>query len=619
MNTRENIKKKVIILGIDGMDPIIAEQLMQEGVLPNFSYLRKIGAYSHLVTTNPPVSAVAWTSFATGLNPGSHGIFDFIMRNPQSYLLDLGLNEISNIQGKVNIKKRRKGEAFWGILSKNKVPSFIFFCPNTFPPDVIFGKMLSGMGVPDITGTMGRFLFYTTKKLSQEDKESRGKIIFLESANNILETKIYGPRVTLGNSITEATIPLMIIPAAKEKKVSFQLQGNNFHLEEGKWSSWQQVCFNVSQFKKVHGVVRFYLKSVNPELELYASPINFDPQKPLFPISYPRTYSAKLAKRIGLYYTQGMPYDTWALTEDRLDEKAFLEMVDEILSENEKILYDELRDFKSGVFFFYLETLDVIQHMFWRYSDTRHPLYEKNPFYQDTIAKYYQEIDRIIGEILKNLDKKTTLIILSDHGFTSFRKAAHLNRWLLENEFLSLKRGRREGREFFEDIDWSKTKAYAAGFGGIYLNIVGREGYGTVSQPAISELKQAIAEGLKGLIDPQTGEPVVKNVYFQEEIFKGPRANEAPDLWVGFNAGYRASWQTALGGVPGSLLDDNKKKWSGDHLVDYAIVPGVVFINKKAELSEPSIIDIAPTILDLFDIVQPNQMQGKVLFKDKNK
>lgn len=611
--------KKVIVLGIDAMDPKITEQLMLEGRLPNLSYLKIVGAYSHLKTTIPAESVVAWTSFATGLNPGSHGIFDFIMRDPQNYLPYLSLNEVSTTEGKIRIRIRRKGLTFWDILSKNRVPSYIFFCPNTFPPDAFLGKMLCGMGVPDISGTMGKFSFYTTKALAEEDKDSRGKIIYVESKNNIIKTRIYGPKVFSGSSISESTIPLRVILAPDGKSISIEFQRNHLILKKDNWSNWQKIAFKIGIFRKAFGILRFYLKSIKPALELYVSPINFDPQRPLFPISYPYNYSKKLAEKIGLYYTQGMPEDTWVLTENRLDEKAFLEQVDEVINERRMVLDEELKEFKTGLFFFYFDTLDIVQHMFWRYLDQQHPLYEKDSLYNNTIFRYYEKIDQIIGKILKSIDKDTTLIVISDHGFNSFRRAVHLNRWLLENGYLFLKERVNESKEFFEYVDWSKTKAYALGFGGLYLNRIGREYYGIVDESEIEDLKQAIIKGLKQFHDPKTNQQVVSNIYLQEEIFQGPYAKDAPDLFVGFNAGYRASWQTALGGVPVLIIEDNKRKWSGDHLIDPILVPGVIFVNKKIDLQNPSIIDIAPTILYLFSITNPKEMPGKVLFKDEYK
>ncbi|MCM8774400.1 MAG: alkaline phosphatase family protein [Candidatus Omnitrophica bacterium] len=605
---RQKDRKKVIILGIDAMDPELTEKLMGEGRLPNFSVLKTKGSYAPLSTTIPSESVVAWTSFATGLNPGAHGIFDFIMRNPQDYSLYLSLTD-SNAQGKSRFKLRKKGKDFWNILSEYKIPSFIYFCPNTFPPSPVFGRVFSGMGVPDITGTIGKFSFYTTKGLSAEDKNSRGRVIQVRPDNNIILTELYGPKVYSGNSQVEIKIPLEITLNPKEGKISIHFQKNHLSLKEKTWSSWYEVVFKIGTFKKVYGIVRFYLKNVKPEFELYVSPINFNPKKPPFAISYPYNYSKKLAKEIGLYHTQGMPHDTWALTEDRLDEEAFLEQVDTILNEKKEILKYELRQFKSGLLFFYFDTLDIIQHMFWRYIDHRHPIYDPDSSYRDTIFRYYEKIDGIIGEISNYLDEDTILIVLSDHGFSPFRRVVHLNRWLFENGYLFLKEGVGESKEFFEDVDWSKTKAYALGFGGIYLNRIDREYYGIVDELEVKSLKQKIIMGLRELRDPETGEKVVNNIYDTEKIYRGPYLKDAPDLFVGFNIGFRASWQTALGGMPAMLVEDNKRKWSGDHLIDPTLVAGVIFSNKKIELKSISILDIAPTVLSLFGINKPDQMQ----------
>ncbi|MBU2222112.1 MAG: alkaline phosphatase family protein [Candidatus Omnitrophota bacterium] len=610
-------KNKVIILGIDAMDAGITEKLMDQGRLPNFAALRDQGAYSRLATPMPTETVVSWASFATGLNPGGHGIFDFIMRNPTDYSLYLSLNEIYYLNGEVKIKLRRKGDAFWNILSKNKIPNCIYFCPNTFPPEKILGNMLSGMGVPDISGTMGKFAFYTTRDLSKEDRDSRGRVINIRAVKDEILTEIYGPKVISGKVAKESSVPLKIKLNPAKNGILLEFQGKRILLKPGKWSGWQGISFNIGVFKKAKGILRLYLKSISPEFELYVSPVNFDPRDPLFPISYPRDYSRKLAENIGLYYTQGMPYDTWALTEGRLDEGTFLELTDEIFMENERILKEALNKFNSGVLFYYFETVDIIQHMFWRYLDSRHPLYEDNPTYKDTVFKYYQKLDSILGEILKSVDNDTILIVLSDHGFGSFRRSVNLNQWLMENGYLKLKDNRKEGQEFFEGVDWPKTKAYALGFGGVYINRIGREGQGIVGIKETDDLKREIAAALNDLIDTRTNEKVINSVYFQEDIFKGPYLKESPDLFVGFKNGFRASWQTALGAVPGTLFEDNKRKWSGDHLIDAKLVPGVIFLNKKIELENPSIIDIAPTLLDLFDIAKPADMEGRSLFRRK--
>jgi len=607
-------KKKVIVLGIDAMDPQITERLMQEGKLPNLTYLKTNGSYSRLITTIPSETVVVWTSFSTGLNPGAHGIFDFVMRDPKTYMPYLSLNDISTQNGKVKIQIRKKGKDIWHILSQNKIPSFIYFAPNTFPVEPVRGRLIAGMGVPDITGTMGKYTFYTTQPLVQEDTDTRGKIIRVKPENNIVLTRLYGPRFLSNNLEKESTVPLKISLKPKEASAYLEFQQNKIVLKKDNWSPWYKIQFKLGLFRNIRGIVRFYLKSVSPDFELYVTPINFDPENPPFSISYPADYSKQLTQKVGFYYTQGMPHDTWALTENRLNEKTFLELADEIFQERQTILKEGLSNFKAGLFFFYMDTLDSIQHMFWRYQDKEHPLYEQNSPYRETIFEYYQKIDHLVGDLLKNLDKDTTLIVLSDHGFNSFRRSVHLNRWLLENGYLALRKGSQESREFFEDIDWSKTKAYALGFGGIYLNRLGREHYGIVKESEAPILRNAIIKGLKQFKDPKNGKDVIKDIYISDEIYNGECVKDAPDLYVGFNEGYRASWQTALGGVPKSLIEDNKKKWSGDHLIDYTLVPGVIFINKKVALRNPEIIDIAPTILGLFGIDKTKQMQGEKLF-----
>ena len=396
--------------------------------------MAKNGSFSSLAATNPSESVVAWSSFATGLNPANHGIYDFVMRKPKDYSLYLSLNEITNLGRKPVTKLYRKGKTLWSILSEKNIKSYFYFCPDTFPADSLKGRMLSGMGTPDILGNMGSFTFYTSKPLSNDDANSRGKINQVKTYQNIINTSLFGPKFLKNNFAEALKIPLKITLSTKEQKALLSFQGQNISLKTGQWSRWHKVYFTIGPLKKLHGIIKFYLKSISPDFELYASPINFDPLDPPFAISYPKNYSKKLASKIGLYYTQGMPHDTWALSESRIDEKTFLEHADEILNEREKILKEELKNFKAGLFFFYFDTLDAIQHMFWRYNDPQHPLYEKNSPYSDVIVNYYRKIDTLIGEILKNIDERTLFLVISDHGFSDFRESVHLNRWLRKTD-----------------------------------------------------------------------------------------------------------------------------------------------------------------------------------------
>lgn len=587
-----NFDKRIIIVGLDGLSPDIIERMMSEGKLPHFARLKEKGSYRRLATTNPSQSPVAWSGFATGLNPGKHGLFDFIKRDPKNYMPEIAQTNIENFQA----KPIRSVKSFWHYTSDKNIPTVIIACPATFPPDKISGRMLSGMGVPDILGTQGTFTFYTTEPLVQ-DKDIGGKV-FRISKKPFMHLALIGPRQTNNQN---TAIPFTV--RLNEDTIEISVQNQNFELKEKQWSNWVSVEFNAGLFKKIKGICKLYLAELSPEFKLYISPINFDPRAPLFPIAYPPGYSKELSEKIGLYFTQGMPMDTWAVNEKRLMEKPFLQIVDTIADEKQAMLDYELARLRTGVLFCYFEDPDIIQHMFWRYRDPHHPLYETNApqEYKEMINIMYQKMDSRVGKILEQLKENDILIILSDHGFDTFRRAAHVNSWLRENGFLTLKEAnRKSGRELFEDVDWSRTKAYSVGFGGIYINQIGRESQGTVKPGKETEdLKKEIVAKIKLWQDGKYKTPVINTVYAKEEIFWGPYTKEAPDLFLGFSIGYRSSWQTAIGGCPELLIEDNVKKWSGDHLFDPKLIPGVLFTNFEVNTAQPSIYDIAPTILNL--------------------
>ncbi|MCK4353163.1 alkaline phosphatase family protein [candidate division WOR-3 bacterium] len=594
---------KVIILGMDGLEPSLIKKFMDEGRLPNFSMLKENGSYRHLKTICPPQSPVVWTSIFTGLTPGHHGIFDFVVRDPKDYSLDLALTKITP----KGITLTRKGTPFWMYTSKKKIPTVMLHVPVTFPPDKVYGKMLSGMGVTDIRGTEGIYSFYTTSTIAE--KEPRGKIFYLPNIE-IVETVLPGP-IDMATK-REITIPLKITKRDSNTLIEFQNQ--QIELKEKEWSPWCKVIFSISPLKKVCGICRFYLKEISPDFKLYCSPINFDPERPPFPISYPKGYSKELVKELGLYYTQGEPYDTKALSDGVISEQVFLEHANFILKENENLLFKELNQFDRGILFFYFEHPDIIQHMFWRFIDPDRNEPDKD-LYKDVIPECYEKMDEILGKVMMMLDENTTLMVLSDHGFAPFRRTVNINTWLLKNGFLYLKDNKKVGQEFFEDIDWKRTEAYSFGFGGIYINIKGREGEGIVDASDVLECKSLLLQGLENLADPKNGMKVVNKVYTKEEVFQGPYSNNAPDLYVGFNRGYRISWKCALGGVEENIVEDNKSKWSGDHIIDPELVPGILFMNKKTEVEKPCMLDIAPTILKIMGIQVPEDMTGKPLLE----
>jgi len=620
---------KVIVLGIDGLDPKIIEKLMDEGELPNFSKLRETGSYNHLATVNPSQSPVVWSSIATGSNPGYHNIFDFIIRNPKNYLPELSLTKMNprNITGshKSMFLQPRQGKAFWHLTSENGVPTTVIRWPVTFPAEKISGNMLSGLGVPDIKGNLGRYAFYTTKEISGQKK---GEIVKVKFNSNKAETQITGPTVAKIGRSKESEIPITISIEA-EAKIVIRIEDRDYEIQEGGWSDWIHLEFDLGMRRKAAGICRFYLNKLDPpptpsqegrqpDFELYMTPIQISPQSPVFPLSHPDEYAEKLAERIGTYHTLGYPEDTNALGDDILTPDVFIENCDAVMQEREKMLWSEIQNFKDGVFAFVFDTTDRIQHMFWNTRDPQHPTYDETyaKQYYHVIEDYYRRMDGVLGNILEYIDEKTALIVLSDHGFSDFRRVVHLNSWLVENGLMTLKHAPsdEEGDPLFQNVDWDKTKAYALGFSSIYLNLSGREGKGTIRKGReANKIKRQIAQELEILKDPKTGDSVVQKVYDGEKLYKGPYTDEAPDLVVGFRPGYRFSWQTAIGGAPESILDDNLKKWSGDHLVDPQNVKGILFTNSKMQNPNPTALDIAPTVLKCFGISQPKEMEGKAL------
>jgi len=614
MNKRQSkFDKKVVILGFDGLSPDILEPLMRDNLLPNFSRLQKTGSYRHLSTTNPSQSPVAWAGLATGKNPAENGIFDFIARDPKDYSLHL---TISNVQlGRP--KKVIKSKCFWQYASQIQVPTILINYPLTFPPEKISGRMLSGMGVTDVLGTEGTFSFYTTEEVNNE-KDIGGNVFHINKSP-FMTLDLIGPRVfSFKGNPENVKISFQVFLQEDKESAFIKLPNESFELKEGCWSQWKELTFRLGIFRKMKGIFKFYLVETRPEFKLYISPINFDPRAPFFPISYPEVYSRQLAENIGLYYTQGMPLDTWPVNEKRIPETALLEQAEEVMLTKTAMLYSELKRFKKGILFCYFGFTDTIQHMFWRYTDRGHPLYEEDAAnrYREVIKTWYIKMDNVLGKVMSNLNQGDTLIVLSDHGFNTFRRAVHLNSWLKKHGYLTLKSEVQAGCGLMKDIDWSKTKAYAVGFGAIYLNQKGRERDGIVAPGAETEdLKEEIAQKLMAWHDEKDNAPLINHIYKQQDLFHGKYKKDTPDLYVGFNIGYRASWQTALGDVPEELVEDNLKKWSGDHLFDPVLIPGVILSNKQINKENPSIYDLTPTILKI--IGYPEHRLRKCGFEGK--
>ncbi len=613
--------KKVIVIGLDGFEPKVAASLLEKGELPSLARLKSEGGFSRIKTTYPAQTPVAWSSFATSTNPGGHGIFDFIRRDPKTYLPDLSMNRYEQRNAFLPPKavNLRRGVPFWDLLSAAGLSSSIVRFPCTYPPDNIRGRMLSGMGVPDLRGGLGTSTFYT----SDEDvhaEESENVINIQPDSNGRIKSHIIGPRNSKTGEDFRFEFTVQVDREGKKVTIFSDGQPKALEIREGQWSGWLKIKFKVGLVQSIKAMVRFNLVQVDPVFELYASPINFDPDAPLFPISSPPEYARELAKNVGTFYTTGMVEDHGGLNNQRFNEEAYLAQCEDVLLERERMMLYELDRMDEGFFFCLFDTPDRVQHMFWRFGEQDHPSNPDlfNPEMARVVEEHYRKCDAVIGRALQYVDDQTLLIVLSDHGMNSFQRGVHLNTWLYQNGLLALKNGHQPENgagDFFPNVDWSRTKAYALGLSGIYLNLKGREEQGVVDENDAEALKNSISSGLSNLPDPVRGKTAVRSVMAREAVYHGAFAQESPDLIVNFNEGYRVSWGTALGGVPEGEFEDNEKKWGGDHIIDPSLVPGVLFMNRPFNGEQANLLDMAPTILEALQVPKGQAMEGESLLK----
>lgn len=612
--------KKVLVIGLDGLEGSIVEPMLNAGELPNLAKLRADGGFGRVATTNPAQTPVAWSTFATGVNPGGHGIFDFLRRDPGTYLPDIGLNryEQKNAFLPPKVVNLRRGVPVWQRLTEAGIGSTIVRCPCTYPPDQLKGRILSGMGVPDLRGGFGAATFYTTDATATP-RESEALVTVRPDGNGVIATHLIGPRHPKTREDCRMEITLKIDRAAKTVTLRSAGAPQELVIHEGQWSDWLRVKFKLGMLQSAQGMLRFHLVRLEPEFELYASPVNFDPEFPLFPISTPASYSEELLGQIGPYATTGMVEDHTGLSNGRFSEEAYLDQCQEIWDERAAMMRLELERFDSGLFFCLFDTPDRVQHMLWRFREPNHPANREAPIrpgLERAIEEQYRKGDAVVGEALQYADDETLVVAMSDHGFQSFQRGVHLNKWLYDQGLLALRGGSKPGADagdMLRNVDWGRTKAYALGLGGIYLNLKGREREGAVADDEAEGLKAAIAKGLTGLHDDERGTLAVRSVATRDEVYQGPFAAEAPDLIVNCNAGYRLSWETGLGGVPDRLFDDNCKRWGGDHIIDPALVPGVLFMNRPFRGSGARLLDLAPTILDALGVPKDPGMEGSSL------
>ncbi|MEM4267588.1 MAG: alkaline phosphatase family protein [Candidatus Woesearchaeota archaeon] len=591
--------KRVLVIGIDGMDYRIAKTMIEQGKLPNFKRLSEQGGFRMLTPENPAQSPVVWTSIATGKNPGKHGVFDYVIREPETYILKVGLFSTDYGLFGTTYKSAVKSDAFW---KQCDCRATIIRWPLTFPPEKIKGSMLSGLGVPDIKGYLSGYTFYTEKNTKKPEKTTN-KIVIVKPEDGKISTHIAGPVFNGLTETSQLSAPMSI--TINEKSIVLDIDGKEYSIKEKRWSDWIEVSFGKAD-SKIKGMFKVYLIRTTP-FEMYVTAVQINPKRPLLPISYPNEYSTYLAEKVGLFYTLGQSEETDGFDDGFLPEEALAEQIKEIENEREKIFWSEFEKFEEGIFAIVFDSSDRLQHV----------------LSQKSVEEYYMEKDIFLGKVLDSIKSDTLILVFSDHGISNYNKSVNLNAWLVKNGYMSLRESSQDESSIamysknkkapYYNVNWNETIAYSVGFTGIYINQKGREKNGIVEPSGKDDILNEISAKLTSLKDPVTGEQVVAKVYKSKDIYFGDQVLYSPDLVVGFMPGYRTSTESAIGLTSEEVISNNRREWRRDHIIDPSFVPGVLFSNARVE--DATARDIAPTILYALGKKIPKDIDGRVLIK----
>jgi predicted AlkP superfamily phosphohydrolase/phosphomutase len=617
--------RRVIVLGVDGMDYDLVRDLITRGRMPHFARLAQSGAFAPLRTTVPPQSPVAWSTFMTGLDPGRTGIFDFIHRDPKTmepFLstsraessgrnIKLGRWQFPLTAGRVELL--REGQPFWDVLEQHGVETSIIRMPANFPPSGKATRELSGMGTPDLLGTYGTFSFFSSNPLADRAL-SGGVMVPVTVESGMVHAALDGPNNPYLVEPQKTKVEFTAYVGATKQHAQLVVGAEQRLLRVGEWSDWIPVELPLLPFEHLSGACRFYLKALDPYFELYVSPINLDPMNPELPISSPPGYAAELARATGRFYTQGMPEDTKSLKTGVLSPDEFLAQARITEDENLRQYRYALDRFDDGLMFYYFGHIDQVSHMMWRAMDPGHPAFTSADLpYRSVVENLYIEMDGIIGETASRLRPDDLLVVMSDHGFSSWRRSFSLNSWLRDNGYLAVRDPSAIDPGLFSNVDWTRTRAYGLGLNGLYINVRGREAHGIVDAGERDRVADELARRLAGTLDPKTGGRPINRVFRREDVYHvAGHEDIAPDLIVGYARGTRGSDESALGIVPRDVLTDNTDAWSGDHCMDPDVVPGILLVSRRLRQQAPSLETLASALVAEFGIEHfPDHQEGK--------
>ncbi len=567
---------RVIVVGLDGLEPSRVERLMAVGRLPHFTQLSKDGGYERLGTTCPPLSPVAWSSFSTGVNPGRHGIFGFVERDSQ-YRLRLTSARVETASGshmglwwlpwkRAKARFLRGSQSFWKTLADHGVLTHILRVPISWPPERFGGFLLSAMGAPDLLGTQGTYTFFS----KQQRVLPHGRFQPLEPLGDVLCGKISGPG--------ETVLPLRL------GENWLEVDGHaRVALTPGEYTPWMTL-----RFGSIHGIVKFLL--VDPE-GLYMTALQIDPARPASPISWPPLFSSTLARLLGPFATCGMAEDTGAYEDGVLSAQEFLRGAYDIHEERVRQFFHLLDRTPTGLLVGVFDGPDRIQHMF------------SAPDQENELDEMYERMDKLVGDVRARLDSETALLVLSDHGFKPLHTLVDVNAWLHQAGYLQVVEG---------EVDWPQSRAAVYNLSGIRFNVKGRESSGIVGPEEVDSLSLEIRGALLDLQRPEVGDRVFQDVFLAHSTYQGPYLERAPDIVLGFAPGFGLDKEAARGNVSSSIFRDNCSAWSGDHCYHPEAVPGILLSNLKLK-GQPDIKDISATILDLLGVKLSPWMEGRSL------
>jgi predicted AlkP superfamily phosphohydrolase/phosphomutase len=640
----------VFVVGVDGMDPVILERMMGEGRMPHFAKLAGEGTFQSLGTSEPPQSPVAWSTFVTGTDPGGHGIYDFVHRDPKTYHPISSATPAPEDPGSAlhffgyvipvsapELTNNRGGTPWWDLLTDAGVDVEVYRVPANFPTPASDAKVLAGMGTVDLRGGYGTYTLWTDAPVANSNPKGDVQLVSvqdldLDGAPDTASGVLRGPPDQF--HLEPGAVPgaadyiargVAIHVAKGRDAAAIEVDGQTVVVRPGEWSEWIEVGFDALPYglMNVRGTVRFYAKQLAPQLQVYASPVNLSPAAPVMPITSPDGFVGELFESLGFFYTKGLPEETDALKDGVFDDDDYVKQVRLVQDDARRMVGLALDRFAPGdATFVYLSDIDLQCHMLWRHGDPKDPAAGAHPAFEaasaarhaEDIERFYEDVDHALGDVRARLPADTLLIVMSDHGFQTYTRKLHLNAWLRDNGYLVLKDGKTAGQIVTGDVDWSRTRAYGIGFNGLYLNLQGREAEGSVEPAAAPALLDEIAGKLEAYRDPQGGGQVVVRASHADRIYSAQRRAEAPDLVVGYNRGYGCSDESTLGEITDAVIEDNTSRWSGNHLMAPEVVPGILLVNRRLATDGHDLTDLTATILSHYGVRPTDEMTGESIF-----